>query len=384
MSPESNISHPRIDEIEVLRGIAIAFTLIHHTAYFLLLRPNVLINDVYKYFTFWGGVDLFFVISGFVIIKSLRRSIKNDSPHVGSWRVMMSFWIKRIWRILPSAWLWIVIFLFASYFFNSTNAFGDISVNLHDSVSWIFQYANYYQYLCSKGEVICGFNGVYWSLSLEEQFYILLPLTILIFRKYFIYALIAIFVPQLLIERPEWSFGWAFRFDTLIWGVLLGLWTEHASYLKFQPRFMKFRLVRWIFVLLLVFGMAFIPAPPNEIPLATSFLGLAALFLVYIASYDKDYLLGPGALRSVMTWLGSRSYSLYLIHIFSFRISYEILSFVIPSDRPFSTADAPYVIAISFPLLFILSELNFRFIETPFRVYGVKNALTYLKRSSKV
>lgn len=378
---ESVIRNHKIDEIEVLRGVAILFTLIHHTAYFLLPQPNILISEIYQYFTFWAGVDLFFVISGFVIIKSLRRSIIDHEISQGLRHVIVSFWIRRIWRILPSAWLWIIFFMLAAYFLNSTNAFGDFQVNTKESLSWIFQYSNYYQYLCATGNATCGLNGIYWSLSLEEQFYVLLPLTILIFRKYFIYVLIAVLVPQLLIERPEWSLGWAFRFDTLIWGVLLGLWTEHASYLKFQPRFMKFKLVRWQLVVLLIFGMALIPAPPNEIPFATSLLGLTVLLLVYIASYDKGYLLGPGALRSVMTWLGSRSYSLYLIHIFSFRISYEILSLLSPSDRPFSTADAPYVIAISFPLLFLLSELNFRYIETPFRIYGAEKALAYLKRS---
>jgi peptidoglycan/LPS O-acetylase OafA/YrhL len=379
VSTRPDLHHRRNDEIEVLRAVAILFTLFHHTAYYLLASPNILIEQVYPNFTFWGGVDLFFVISGFVIMKSLRRSLADFAPKVGMWRVMISFWIRRIWRILPSAWLWLFIFVGASYVYDATGAMGDFPINFRDGISALLQFANYHGYQCANRIVACGPSGIYWSLSLEEQFYILLPLSILIFRKNFPYVLILALLPQLLVERFEWSLGWAFRFDTLIWGVLLALWSEHTTYKKYQPRFMKFKFVKWVIVPASLFLMAFIPQYKNGIPLATTLLGLDVLFLVYLASYDEGYLMSSGFFRNILLWFGSRSYSLYLIHIFTFRIAYEILYQYVPESHQITAADVPTVVAIAYPLLFILSELNYRYVETPLRNFGIKKAKRYLK-----
>ena len=102
-SPVSNVvlnsvtdtPHKRIDEIEVLRAIAILFTLFHHTAFYLLPPGNILIEKVYGTFTFWGGVDLFFVISGFVIMKSLGHSLRTHAASKGQARVFTAFWVRR-------------------------------------------------------------------------------------------------------------------------------------------------------------------------------------------------------------------------------------------------------------------------------------------------
>ncbi|OFZ28632.1 MAG: hypothetical protein A2622_05950 [Bdellovibrionales bacterium RIFCSPHIGHO2_01_FULL_40_29] len=377
------IDHHRIDEIEVLRAVAILFTLIHHTAFYLFLQPNLLVEHVYGTFTFWGGVDLFFVISGFVIMKSLNHSMQTHVSRVGAWRVMIAFWIRRIWRILPSAWLWLGLFLMASYYLNTTGALGIFKNNLTDANAAFLQYANYHGYLCANRVMTCGPNGVYWSLSLEEQFYILFPLSILIFRKFFPLVLIIALIPQLLIERFEWSLGWAFRFDTLIWGVLLALWTTHSSYKKYEPHFLtRYFWLKWILIPTAIFGMAFIPEYKNRIPLATTLLGFICLLLVFLASYDRGYLMKDSILRKILLWFGSRSYSLYLIHILCFRISYELLYQFSPVGYRISTADSTTVFIISYIMLFILSELNYRFLEIPLRNYGSKKAKHFLEKST--
>src|SRR3989344_5391368 len=89
----------RIDEIECLRAIAILFTLFHHVPLYLFVEPTAYLIKIYSHFTFWGGVDLFFVISGFVIMKSFSNQLKNSNNAYG--KSAKIFWIKRCFRILP-------------------------------------------------------------------------------------------------------------------------------------------------------------------------------------------------------------------------------------------------------------------------------------------
>ncbi|MBC7540490.1 MAG: acyltransferase [Bacteriovorax sp.] len=373
-----NDVHQKNTDIEVLRAIAIIFTLFQHTAHTLLFQPNFLTDNFFTYFTYWGGVDLFFVISGFVITRSLRQSFRINF-NTKTWRIVWAFWARRIYRIFPSAWLWLTLFTVFSYWFNSTGAFGIASVNLSDAIAAIFQYANWHAYLCNQGLSRCGPNLVYWSLSLEEQFYVLMPLVLIIFRKHLALALTVCLVPLFFLERYEWTLGWSFRFDVLIWGVLLALFAEHSKYQLWRPQFMKLRVFRIPVITLLLLNLAYIPLYSNRIPLFTSMAGLVSLALVFIASYDSNYILQKGWIQKIFLWIGSRSFSIYLIHIFTFRLAYEVISVFSPSDYKISTVDQPLAVVLAYSLLLILAEISYRYIELPFRNFGIRKAQQILQ-----
>src|SRR5262249_6765248 len=115
----------------------------------------------------WGGVDLFFAISGFVIASSLLRQPRHRSFS----EFALPFYVRRIFRIWPAALLWLLVPLLASRYFNTSGAFGHTRTLIGESIAASLQVANVYFGLCQ-----CGKEYVYWSLSLEEQFYILFPL----------------------------------------------------------------------------------------------------------------------------------------------------------------------------------------------------------------
>src|SRR5579885_546467 len=98
----------RIDDIEALRAVAILFVVFSHLPA-LLTWPNSKLDYLHNYFAFWTGVDLFFAISGFVIARELvpKLAAAADGSSEQVWRIILAFWIKRAWRILPSAWTWI-------------------------------------------------------------------------------------------------------------------------------------------------------------------------------------------------------------------------------------------------------------------------------------
>lgn len=367
-------SNYKISEIECLRAVAILFTLFHHSVVYLMIPPNQNIMKIYEHFTFWGGVDLFFVISGFVIMKSFSKSLMNSNMQYGSSAKI--FWIKRAFRILPPAWFWLIVYLLATKYTNYTGAFGDLQQNLKDSMAALFQYANIYGLNCwgTNGTFACGPNGIYWSLSLEEQFYILLPIVIFLFRKYLTWLLLIAGLAQVCLRRPAWEFWWAVRTDTLIWGVLIAVWSQKISYKKYEPKFLGNNLIlRLSIIILSVFGMAYLPADPNQILIGTGLLGLICAVLVWLSSYDKGYLFGStGMIKKIMVWLGTRSYSLYLIHVIVFRFTLEIFYQLTPVGYRPLPGDFYKLLAISIPILFIIGELSYRFIEQPFRKLGLK------------
>ena len=200
----------------------------------------------------------------------------------------------------------------------------------------------------------------------------MLPIVIYVFRRYLVWFLVVAATVQAFISRPEWSLGWALRTDGLIWGVLLAIWSEKLSYKKFEPKFLKNNLIlRFVVIGICIFGMAYLPAKPNSIDLGTGFVAIISALLVFLASYDNEYLFGTSVLKKLLLWFGTRSYSLYLIHIIAYRFSYEILHQFTPTGYHFSINDSYWLLLIAMPLLLIASEISFRLLEKPSRNVGL-------------
>lgn len=260
-----------------------------------------------------------------------------------------------------------------------TAGFGNLQQNITDATAAVLQYANIY----GVGMLKSGPNDIYWSLSLEEQFYILLPIVVFIFRKklknYLVPFLFIPIVIQFFIHRIEWSMSWAVRTDSLMWGVILAIWSEKDSYRKFEPVFFKkSAILRWIVIGLSLAGMAYLPAKNNHITFSAGLVAMICAVLVWLASYNNEYLFKSGYLQKVLMWLGTRSYSLYLIHIIAYRFSYEIFYQLTPIGYR-NTIDDSYILsAIAFPILFLCAEISYRYIEQPFRKLGLRIAERFI------
>jgi peptidoglycan/LPS O-acetylase OafA/YrhL len=112
--------------------------------------------------------------------------------------------------------------------------------------------------------------------------------------------------------------------------------------------------------------------------------GLVAIIsglLVFVASYDKGYFTRPGVISKLMSYLGERSYSLYLTHIICILIVRE--TFVRFYGALPKYGETPYLLGIAaIMLMLLLSEASYRFVETPLREKGRRLASNLFKTTA--
>lgn len=209
-------------EIEQLRAVAICLVLVSHVV---LLSPFIAdtLLPLFQYASFGVGVDLFFCISGYVVAKSYCHYFDFHRGSGSFGVAARAFWLKRCYRLLPSAWLWVAIGVMFACYFNRSGVFMSVEQNLKSALavfSFTANIAHMYGWLSP--------NNVYWSLSLEEQFYFLLPLFFFLIsgcRARIIFLMLIVIVQFPLSRNP---FGGnieqylaSFRIDGFAWGILI-------------------------------------------------------------------------------------------------------------------------------------------------------------------
>ncbi len=381
--------HGRIDDIELLRAVAIIFVLIQHIPGTLFpWLPPFGAGLLYTYFGGWDGVDLFFAISGFVIARSLMPSLAAAENVTAYLNAAVAFWVRRAWRLLPSAWLWLAISLTATVAFNRSGVLGSFRACFEGAVAAILDVANFRMLLVFVNRFEFGVTDPYWSLSLEEQFYFLFPFLILLSgRRLRLVAgtgvLLQLFIPRIGIGAGMLaSLLNNVRSDAILLGVLIAIWSTHPTYRLFEPVFLKRRplvgamLFAGLVVLLAAAGAVFL----HIVPFQTGLVALISALMVLIASYNKNYFWPDGLVKQVMLWFGTRSYAVYLIHFPAYAFTREIWYRLQPPGTVFTDRFAlrfGYTAAI---LLVVLAELNYRLIEVPLRRRGARIAKRITQR----
>lgn len=358
---------PRIDDIEILRGVAVLMVVIHHAHdnLFTWASPNM--SLFYTYFSGWVGVDLFFAISGFVIARDLVPRLQASPGGEPLLRLVLAFWVRRIWRLLPSAWLWLLVVLVASVVFNQSGVFGSFRTNLEATVAGVLQVSNV-RFAESFMNWPYGASFVYWSLSLEEQFYLLFPLVILLTRRYLFHTMILLVLAQFFLVRTPMMM--MFRTDALALGVLLALWSRHSSYELFKPVALGRLKLGIIIAAGALLCMSVLGSDQlHNVSIKVGMIALLSAALVWVASYDHGYLSIPRPFSSVLIWLGSRSYGIYLIHIPAFFFVREIWYRLRDKAELGPDFFGPLLLTATV-LIVLLCELNYRLVEMPLRQRG--------------
>ncbi len=373
-------------DIEVLRAVAILFTLFLHWVPHALTRLGRFWDGFPNYTSLWSGVDLFFCISGFVITSSLLREVDEARYSLTFSAFAIPFWIRRIWRLWPSAWLWLVVPLLLAYFFNEGGSFGVPRAAATDALMAALNIYNLHRFFCEQSQS-CGSLSIYWSLSLEEQFYFIFPFLFFFLARRTLALVLAVlaltqfFFPRSMIIGPNLpSLLWLTRSDAICFGALIALWSTHVSYARCRPTFLASKPIAIAITVPLLFTLTIIAAPQLGLKQATGIIALISAVLVWIASYC-DYYIFPRVpiLEPILLWLGSRSYSLYLVHLTIGRIPTELRA------RFPDSFNGPAGVAISMSMVMILtfavSELNYRWIEVPLRRKGRHLALSEASQS---
>lgn len=309
--PESG----RVFGLDLMRAGAIALVLLSHTALWYGFQPLVFqLGLLAGYF----GVELFFVLSGFLIGGILIRSLAEPTSHPS----LLAFWRRRWWRTLPNYFLFLVV-----------------NLGLH---AWLYGKAP----LSARYLVFCQnltgppppFFTESWSLAVEEWFYLLVPILFFasfkMFRRRFasaslwlicmvIVAVTAARFAYVYAAHPVWLKGVrivvAYRLDACMFGVLAA-WVKH-----FRPNVWAsgcgwnalLGLTVLVFNASLPYSLAADSYMLHTIGFSITSLG-AALLLPYLDGWRTAGGWGKPVVR-LSLW----SYSLYLVNMPIFAVLFE-------------------------------------------------------------
>jgi peptidoglycan/LPS O-acetylase OafA/YrhL len=320
----------RIPELDGLRGLAILLVLFDHYLYGgLQPEAGILYSFVHAVFPLtWSGVDLFFVLSGFLIGGILMDQRQTEN-------YFKTFYVRRVCRIFPIYFLWVLLFVVCSGL-----------VSPHVQPPWAVPLFNrqgipdwsYFAFLQNFPTAKTGLFGsawlaVTWSLAVEEQFYLCMPLLVWLtpVRKLpYVLAILIILVPVfrlcLYLYYPQF-FVYVLlpgRADSLLIGALCACWIrqEHS-----RSRLEKHRNGLFLAFAVLLVGMGWLTIKaetPGFWCMARSFdmiswgyswiaLFYACLLLIVITG-TKGVI--AGLMRfSPLRYLGIISYCVYLVHM---------------------------------------------------------------------
>jgi peptidoglycan/LPS O-acetylase OafA/YrhL len=375
-------------EIEHLRAVSICLVLVAHV---LLLSPYIgeWLLPLFKHYhvSMGVGVDLFFCISGYVVGRSYFVYFQRHIERGEFWSAARIFWLRRGYRLLPSAWLWVLVGIVCSIYFNRSGIFLDVTQNLKSALavfSFTANIAHMYGGLAP--------NNVYWSLSLEEQFYFLFPLFLLLVRndRMRVIALLLLIAIQFPLSRNPFGdkvaqYLASFRTDGFAWGILIFMFSQGALYKRLEPRVLgDCKPLALLLTVFLLWLLVTVPAWLFSLPMSMGLMAMVAAGLVWLASYGKGYIFGYSSLAGVMNWLGARSYGIYLIHLPVFKITHELtIRYLMRVGQPYSPAVVPWLLLIAGILILFLAELNYRFVEVPLRRRGALEYNRKLKLSTQ-
>ena len=369
----------KIEDIEILRGYSIMAVLLQHMDNLFPSLPPALLQFKQQ-FAGGFGVDMFLAISGYLVAYSLLAQFNKHRNFTQQKQLLKAFWLRRAWRLWPAAWLWLTIILLCVTGFNHSGAFGTLQANLDATLAGFFHYANFrFAYTFMQTEY--GASFVFWSLSLEEQCYFLLPLLLLIFRRYAPVFLVALAIAQLLTPRIYSLSLITLRTDGVILGVLIA-YLHHSNYWPVL-RDKLLQLPQWFNQLTLFCAIALLAALSGEALAVTykySWLALISAYLVLIATLNSNTFISYLPLKKILLWLGQHAYSIYLAHIPVYFAIREILFRLAEKNLLPTTINSNWLALVLLCVLLPAAVIgSYALVENPLRRYGRRYSEQQLK-----
>ena len=366
----------QVKGLDGLRGLAVLAVVIYH--FFGDILPGGYL-----------GVDLFFVLSGFLITSLLVREYR-----VNNTISLKDFWIRRFRRILPAA--LVTLFIVTAIV---TAIGGDIAVGIREQfLGTLFFVNNWTQIATSQSyfaENEIQVFAHYWSLAVEEQFYIIWPLVtlgIFVFTQrrlrrsprrvpMLVTALLAVLsaaAMALLFTPGEDPTRVYYGTDTHAFGLLIGAFLSLAvTSTRNDPRVdswpsadrFEARVAGAIGALALVGYVIQLLFMGDDLAvtyqgglLLTSVLGVLMIWGVIRETGPLTWIFRT----NVMRWLGQRSFSLYLWH-------WPVIMILRALFDADGHMDHKWILGLAaVPIALLISEISYQHVENPFRRRGYK------------
>jgi len=286
-----------ISSLDGIRAIAVFMVMLLH-AHFQLGKGGGL------------GVDVFFALSGFLITTLLLEEYKKYNSIS-----LSSFYIRRTFRLFPALYFMLfVVFLYATFF-----SIGETKSIIYRELFASSIYMNNISYMWNCKALILGHT---WSLGVEEQFYFVWPLFLLLMIRFF--STNKLLITLLILTPIIWIIKLTNYFpilpglihESLFIGCIFAL----LRWLGKLPKKMSETVVWISFILLLVVGI--FPITVFELLIKNNFRFLGGFFAMIVISglvESPNSSLGKFLSNRILVFLGKISYALYLWHIPIFR-----------------------------------------------------------------
>jgi peptidoglycan/LPS O-acetylase OafA/YrhL len=309
----SELPTKRIYGLDILRSFAILFVVYEHG--YRVLNPQTVSYSTYDLFVL-DGVSIFFVLSGFLIGKILIKLVQQENV---TRKDIWNFWKRRWGRTLPAYFL--VLTILGVYFF-SIRAI---------RIGTLFQYYVFSQNLFYP---VPWFFPETWSLSVEEWFYLLVPIALVLSRFVFklkfkksllavivgIIALVTIYrlyrtlyhpIPLL---YPQWDMMFRKQVITRLDSIMYGVLAAYISLFNKEvwSRFAKLFFFIGIVLMLTWKYIGFTAFPIYNNVFSFSLVSISAMLVLPLLAEVRT---GEGVLHSFFTHVSKVSYSMYLINL---------------------------------------------------------------------
>lgn len=362
----------RIPELDGLRGFAILIVVLVHYGYHEgASGPPLLVHISNPFGLGWTGVDLFFVLSGF-LIGGILLDAKSSTNY------FKTFYVRRFFRIIPIYYLWILSFLALVVFGGKL-----LQAHTHSGVLPplgfdLFKHFLFLQntFLSKQTSLTSSWFGVTWSLAVEEQFYLAAPLLIKFLnaaRLRILLILVIVLAPLLrtyfyLTEGATFGHGYTLmpcRADSLALGVLaVLLWRdERFRTLLSIHKTRLYLLLATLFAGMVVLWLWF----PSPFEGFTATIGLSWVGMFYVVVL-LSALLNPSGLIARFTRLGPLrelgrvSYCVYLIHV---AVAYVVFNLIALTTPYLKDRKSLGIMLLCAAITYLAAKLSWIFFEGP-------------------
>ena len=352
-------------DIQVFRAVAVLAVVAYHAGWW--VRSGFI------------GVDLFFVISGFVISGLLMKELQSK----GNIKII-NFYIRRIYRLLPALGTMVFIVSILSFFLISP--FGMQQNAAKTGIGALLASANLVINITTGGYFdLPAQSNMFlhtWSLSVEEQFYLIFPISIVLLaaislkyrRKLTFFCLFFVFLisifdysqysDQLVDDSVKLLSGF-YSPITRAWEFLIGAFVQLMIPKKPIVVSHKYRGLVSNFLFTLLLGTLFLPEKTFQYPTLKIIVPIVLLAILLYLGNDKN--VSPVLSSRILMYIGDRSYAIYLWH----------WPLIIFAKHIFP--DSSTIIVLSVILSVFISIVTFKFIENPIRKNRSMNLLKILK-----